>query len=255
MDMLSLALLLLKEGSREEVRSLDWMRMFFSDLHWTYVFEVLVRGTIVFIFAILGLRMLGKRGVANLSPFEFAILLAFGTLIGDPSLYHDTGMVFALVAGATIIAMYRLFAWLTMRSSRLSALTESTPRQLVCSGVLDNEGMRMERLSHSDIFEMLREKGVRHLGEVEYAFLETSGHLSTFCFMDCETLPGLPIVPPHEVQPPGVFKEGAPVLLEGYHACSNCGLTAFLLAGKLFSLCENCSHNEWMVAVPGSKGN
>jgi uncharacterized membrane protein YcaP (DUF421 family) len=250
----SLGLLLLKEGGGAEVEPLTWGRMLMADLPPTFAVEVVLRSIIIFIFAILALRLLGKRGVANLSPFEFAILLAFGSLIGDPTFYHDVGLVFAMVAVATIVVLYRVLAWLTTRSERVAAFAESTPRQLVRDGVLDYGGAQSEHLSHGDVFSMLRQAGVRQLGEVECAFLETSGHISTFRFEPGRTLPGLPIVPPLELVKPTLFRSSQDVLLEGYHSCIFCGLTHFFRAGAQFNRCTNCGKDHWVTAAPGARG-
>jgi uncharacterized membrane protein YcaP (DUF421 family) len=242
-------LLLAWQNSGSEMQPLDLQRMLTADLPWAFAIEVILRSVLVFTFAVLALRMLGKRGVANLSPFEFAILLAFGSLIGDPTFYHEVGLVFAIVAVMTIVLMYRFFAWLMMRSEKVAHFAESGPRQLVKDGVIDVQGEARERLPRGDLFAMLRQSGITQLGEVRTAYLETSGRLSVFRHEPEQVRRGLRIEPPSDLAKPTKYHRSDTAARGGHFSCTYCALTVEQRDGEPFSDCSHCGHCSWVAAA------
>jgi hypothetical protein len=106
-------------------------------------------------------------------------------------------------------------------------------------------------LSREEVFMQMRHAGARQLGEVERAYIELDGKVSTFMFSPREVRPGLPLVPPwyliHE-RPKG-WQVGDPVPDSGVYTCRDCGETAELEAGKPFPRCPSCEGKEWTLAV------
>lgn len=87
---------------------------------------------------------------------------------------------------------------------------------------MSGDALRRAKLSREDLFERLRAQGVRQLGEVQRAYFEQDGNLTVFTH-EHDAPPGLPVVPPWDLEPPRVLSPGEAV--HGPLACLGCGAT------------------------------
>lgn len=231
------------------VRPLDWERMFLGDQKPLFLVEVAIRTTIIFVYTLFLLRLLGKRGVSQLSLFEVTIIIGLGSAVGDPMFQPDVPLVHAMLVIGIIVFLYRLFMALIRRSERFEKFAEGTPSCLVSAGRVELDALRAERLSQEELFEILRVAGITHLGEVKRAYLEQSGELSIFSFPPNEVTAGLPIVPPWDIGGKKFLAaEGDPVS-PGTYACRFCGELAKPDVRRPLSACSRCKNREWLVAT------
>ncbi|TWT95218.1 hypothetical protein Pla108_33610 [Botrimarina colliarenosi] len=171
----------------------DLVRIFFGEKPPWFLFEVAFRTTVIFAYTLLLLRWMGKRGMGSLTPFEFAIIVALGSAVGDPMFYDDVPLVHTMLVIAIVVGMQRGLSWLTERNAVVERVVESTPRLMVSAGVLHTGNLHREQMSRDELCEVLRAEGVRQLGEVEAAYLEPSGKLSVLRYDPPR--PGLSILP------------------------------------------------------------
>jgi uncharacterized membrane protein YcaP (DUF421 family) len=73
----------------EGAYTFDLARILLGRLPWLYLAEILLRTTIVYFFALFVVRTIGKRGMGQLAPFDFVIIIALGSAVGDPMFYPD----------------------------------------------------------------------------------------------------------------------------------------------------------------------
>lgn len=154
--------------------------MFLGDAPLTFVVEIVIRTSVMYLYTLALVRLLGKRGMAQLSPFEMVIIVALGSAVGDPMFYDDVPLLHGLAVVTVVVALERLLVVLTQRSRRLERLIESTPVLLVKDGAIDQEAMEEEELSEAELFMSLREARIEQLGEVRLAYLEPNGKVSVF---------------------------------------------------------------------------
>jgi len=230
----------------QTIQVLDLKRMFIGDLPWTFTLEVAVRTLFMYLFALILIRLLGKRGMGQLSPFEFVIIIALGSAVGDPMFYPEVPLLHGMVVLSVVVLMERSLVFFVHRSETVESFIEGAPRGLVIDGRLDLEGMQIESISREEMFAVLREAGVEQLGEVKRAYLEQSGKISTFLFPPKERRPGLPLVPPWDIQKPDTLIAGTATPHAGYHACANCGAPIYLGAGATLTACVYCQASEWI---------
>jgi hypothetical protein len=140
-------------------------------------------------------RTIGKRGMGQLAPFDFVIIIALGSAVGDPMFYPNVPLLHALVAITAIVLLTRGVTHLTQRSRRIQDLLSATAARLVRDGVMDLAAMRQEGIARTELFEALRTIGIEHLGEVERAYLEPSGKISAFKQPQGSVRPDLPVLP------------------------------------------------------------
>lgn len=227
----------------------DLKRMFLGDLPPLFLLEIVVRTTILFLYTLLMIRLAGKRGLSQLTPFELVIIISLGSAVGDPMFYPDVPLLHGMVVITVIVLLQRNLLYLVHKSERVETFVEGEPSQLVLNGRLELECMKQERFSRDELFSSLRLERVEHLGQVKCAFLEDSGHLSTFLFTPRETRPGLPVIPPWKLAEPESFAAGTAAPTTKVYACNTCGNTVKVQQGQKLPVCSHCKGEAWVVAV------
>lgn len=138
----------------------------------------IVRTIILYLIIVVVLRLMGKRQIGQLQPFELVIILMISELAAIPT--EDTGI--PLIAGLLPVLILLLLgitiSQITLKSERARALICGTPTILIDKGqILEHELCRL-RYNLSDLLEQLRVKNITNIADVEYAILETNGQLS-----------------------------------------------------------------------------
>ena len=232
-------------SGEQAVQALDLRRIFLGDFDLLFLLEIVLRTSIIFLWLLLLLRVVGKRGVALLSPLELAIVIGLGSAVGDAMFYAEVPLLHAMLVMALVIGFQRLTAHLIITQERVETFLEGTPVELVRDGVIQLDGLHRSALSHEDLFERLRPGSVRQLGQVQRAYFEQDGQLSVFCHAEEKAPPGLPIVPPWDLEPPAALPEG----FAGPAACLRCGRVTGT-SGEIPAPC-GCGGLKWTAAVRG----
>lgn len=234
---------------------LDFHRMFFGDLHYGFLLEVVVRTIIVYLYTILLLRFLGKRSMGQLSTLELAIIISFGSAVGDPMLNVEVPILYGLVVITTIAFLQIGIEYLINQNKNLETLMEGEADCLVKNGQILTDALSRNNLSHKDLYRFLRGKGVEHLGEVKRAFFETSGMISVWCFSKNEIKPGLGILPEEHIDDE-VYLQAQQDKAEESHpySCTTCAYTDNFRKGQHLEPCANCGQEKWIRATLPEKG-
>ncbi|GGR52733.1 DUF421 domain-containing protein [Deinococcus seoulensis] len=207
-----------------EVVPFDWARMLLGDTPPLFLLEIAFRTAVMFLWLVLLLRVTGKRGLAQLSPLEVAIVIGLGSAAGDPMFYPEVPLLHAMLVMALVVGLQRLISHLVIVSERVETFVEGTPVELIRDGVLLGGGLERANLSREDVFERLRAQGVRQLGAVQRAYFEQDGNLTVFTHPH-DPPPGLPVVPPWDLEPPPELGSDAARAFTGPLACLECGRT------------------------------
>lgn len=88
------------------ILNMNWQDILFGDENLSFLAEIALRSVIMFLLLFLGLRVAGKRGVKQLSIFELLIIIALGSAAGDPMIYKEVGVIYALVVFVVIFLIY-----------------------------------------------------------------------------------------------------------------------------------------------------
>jgi len=224
-----------------DIRLPDLDQIFFGEQEPWFILEVLLRTIIMYLVLLFGLRLMGKRGVRQLTIFELVVIIGLGSAAGDPMFYEEVGVVSSIVVFITIIAFYRLTTYLTSKSQKFEQIVEGRTVCLIENGKFCINSFNKEALAQDEFFSELRLRGVSQLGQVDRAYLEISGQLSVFFFVDEEVKPGLPILP-HQ------FKEKfITVPSNDIYACAHCGETQEIKSGDSLT-CPACKKQKWVKA-------
>ncbi len=217
---------------------LDFKQILLGSEDWNFLLETVVRTIIMFVIIILGLRLLGKRGVKQLSVFELVVIIGLGSAAGDPMFYKDVGIIPAMVVFTMIISLYSIITYFIGKSKKFEQLVEGQPICLIDEGVFCIDDFKKESLGEDEFFAELRLKGVSHLGQIEKAIEEISGEISVFYYEDKDIKYGLPIMPGSL---DNVIKL---IAVKKHYSCKFCGFTEKLDNGK--HNCKVCGKDEWV---------
>jgi uncharacterized membrane protein YcaP (DUF421 family) len=231
-----------------EVVPFDLKRMFLGDLPPLFLLEIAVRTAILFLYTLLMIRLIGKRGLGQLTPFELVIIISLGSAVGDPMFYPDVPLLHGMVVITTVTLLQRNLVHLVHTRERIEQFVEGQPAPMIVDGRLELESMKQERFSRDELFSTLRLERVEHLGQVKHAYLEENGQISVFLFTPRETRPGLPIVPPRELDLLETFSVGTAAPTTEIYACVTCGETIRFQKGQPLSSCSRCEGEAWAVA-------
>jgi uncharacterized membrane protein YcaP (DUF421 family) len=117
----------------------------------------------MFLVIIFGLRLLGKRGVKQLSVFELVVIIGLGSAAGDPMFYKDVGIMPAIVVFTMIISLYTIITYFIGKSKKFEKLVEGKPICLIQDGVFCIDDFRKESLGEDEFFAELRLKAFHNL--------------------------------------------------------------------------------------------
>ena len=220
---------------------MDWFSIFIYDTTWSFVAEIVIRTTIMFCLIILLLRFTGKRGIRQLSIFELTIILSLGSIAGDPMFTEDLPLIQAVLIMSIVLLLYRFFTWCSTRYKFFELILEGKPTCIVEDGLLVLEDVKKGKMSHDEFFSEMRQKGVRHLGQVQVGLLETDGNFSVLLFEPEKTQYGLPIFH-KEFQAAKVIENDHP------YACMHCAYVEYISAPD--EVCNRCHHSRgWAKAL------
>lgn len=227
----------------------NFHRIFFGDLPYSFLLEVVFRTIIMYAYTILLLRFLGKRSMGQLSTLELAIIICFGSAVGDPMMGIDIPITHGLAVITTVALLQVGTEYLINRNKKLEALMEGRPDCLVQNGLIVNESLDRNNLSHEDLYRFLRGKDIMHLDEISRAFFETSGLISVWCYSKGDTRPGLGIMPEEHIPKGNYHYRDQQAGAAHFYSCTWCGYTQRFAKGESFSKCARCAKGEWIRSV------
>lgn len=142
--------------------------------------SIILRTSIIFLYAFLLLRFLGKRHLSHLMYTDLMLIIAFGSAVGDVMIYaestaHLLGSMLAITVVAVIV---KLLEELSSHSVIAEHFIDGEARLLIDKGVLIKSAIDRENLSEEAILSQLRIKNIHGIRDVRKAFIEPDGELS-----------------------------------------------------------------------------
>lgn len=180
----------------DPVTPFDWERLFIGVQPSLYFVELAFRVVLIYGFAVLALRYMGKRGRRQMTPFEFVLIIALGSATGDSMLYPDVPILYAWLIILVVVGLDRVLTFLQTNSKAAFVFLEGTPRLIVRDGHIIDENLKAESLRRDELLALLREQQIGDTGQVSYAFLETTGHLGVLKRAEDEAVQVEVTVPP-----------------------------------------------------------
>lgn len=133
------------------------------------MFTGLIRTIILYIFIIIGIRLMGKRQVGELEPSELVLSLIIADLASVPMQDYGIPLLTGILPILALLAMTMILSVLTMKSVRFRALMCGRPSIVIRDGLVDQREMARNRLTIDELLEELRAKGYTDPATVKYA--------------------------------------------------------------------------------------
>ncbi len=139
---------------------------------------VFVRALVLYIIVVIVMRLLGKRQIGQLQPFELAIAIMISDLASVPMQNTGIPLINGIIPILTLIIAQLLMSFLSVKSIRARAIICGKPTILIEKGKIIESSLRRELYTLNDLLEQLRINNFPDISSVEYAILETNGQLS-----------------------------------------------------------------------------
>jgi uncharacterized membrane protein YcaP (DUF421 family) len=140
--------------------------------------DLVIRATVIFFFIFLITRVVGRRELSTLEPFDLILLVVTGDLVQQGITQSDTSVTGAATVIATIALLTVALAYLSWRFPRLRDALEGEPVILVQDGATIDRNLRRERLTVAEVEAEARSQQCASLEDVGWAILETDGRIS-----------------------------------------------------------------------------
>ncbi len=137
-----------------------------------------VRTFILYSVVVLTMRLMGKRQIGQLEPYELVIAIMIAELASVPMEDKGIPLVNGLVPILTLLFIQVLISYVALKSLWFRSIMDGTPSIVVQNGIVQEKQLYNARYNLNELLEQLRTKGYSNISDVEYAILETSGDLS-----------------------------------------------------------------------------
>ena len=140
--------------------------------------DIVIRAAVIFLFVFLLTRMLGRRELNSLEPFDLILLVVTGDLVQQSVTQNDESLTGALLAISTIGLLTVALSYASFRFKRLRPILGGEPIVLVEDGEVIEPNLRRQRLTREEIGAEARLEGIGSIADVRWAILETNGQIS-----------------------------------------------------------------------------
>ena len=140
--------------------------------------DIVIRAIFAFLFVVIVTRVIGRRELSSLEPFDLILLIVLGDLIQQGVTQSDYSFTGLVLAGGTFTLLTVAVSYLVFRFRRVRPLFEPEPLVLVENGEVIDRNLRRERLTPEELAAEARLQQIPSLADVRWAVLETSGKIS-----------------------------------------------------------------------------
>ena len=141
------------------------------------VAEKILRALFVYVFLVIALRLAGKRELAQLSTFDFVVLLSVANAVQNGIIGNDDSITGAWIGAMTLFVANFALAFTIVRSRSLRRAAEGEPAKLMEGGVVNDDELRKVRITHAELESAVGANG-EHLADVDAVELFPNGRIS-----------------------------------------------------------------------------
>src|SRR5438067_1968786 len=137
--------------------------------------DLTLRSIFLFFVVFTLMRVIGRRELSSLSPFDLILLIVLGDAVQQGLTQDDYSVIGAMVAVSTIAALQVLSSYVSFRSKGAAKVLEGQPLVLIDRGRLVDDNLTRERISEDELAGEMRSQQIASFAEVEWAILEANG--------------------------------------------------------------------------------
>jgi uncharacterized membrane protein YcaP (DUF421 family) len=140
--------------------------------------DIVLRGIVVFVFLYVLMRMIGRRELSSLEPFDLILLIVLGDAVQQGLTQDDYSLTGAFLAIGTIAILQLAVSYANFRFPKLRPVLDGEPIVVMQDGKPIERNMRRERVTIEDLAAAARQQNIAKLEDVQWAVMETSGAIS-----------------------------------------------------------------------------
>jgi uncharacterized membrane protein YcaP (DUF421 family) len=144
------------------------------------ILEKVLRTIVVYGFLVIGLRLAGKREMAQLNAFDLVVLLTLSNALQNAIIGNDNSLLGGLIGAATLLIVNHLVVRFLYSHEKLDRLVEGDADVLIENGVIQQDRLKGELLTMAELEAAAHRQGFSSLDDVDKAILETGGGISFF---------------------------------------------------------------------------
>ncbi len=154
-----------------------WRHMFVLSLP---IAEKIVRPILVYAFLIVGLRLAGKRELAQLNPFDLVVLLTLSNTVQNAIIGDDNSVTGGLIGATTLLVVNYVLVRFVSSHESLERFVEGDSDMLIENGLIKHDCLKKEAITVAELLGAAHKQGFASLEEIDNAVLEPSGSICFF---------------------------------------------------------------------------
>jgi uncharacterized membrane protein YcaP (DUF421 family) len=147
-----------------------------------------MRAVAMYFMAMLMIRLLGKRALGELGPFDFVVMTGVGHTVIAIAMDQSLPVYGGIAVLVVLLALEYAMSFLALKSSTLSAIIVGRPKVLIDDGKILKENLRKEMFNVDDLMQELRKQGVRDVQDVDKGIIEACGGFSVILKNDDQSI-------------------------------------------------------------------
>jgi uncharacterized membrane protein YcaP (DUF421 family) len=140
--------------------------------------DIVFRGIAIYFFIYLLTRVVGRRELSSLAPFDLILLIILGDAVQQGLTQDDYSITGAVIAVGTIATLQVVTSWASFRLPRMRSVLEGEPIVIIENGKPIERNMKRERLVLEEVMEEARLQQIDSVDKIRWAVLEASGNIS-----------------------------------------------------------------------------
>lgn len=144
------------------------------------LFNIIIKCIIVYIIILLSLKFMGKREIAQVSIFDFAIILIISDILVIGIDEENKWFWYYFIGVIVLTIIQRVIAFLILKNRKVRTLFEGNESIIIYNGKLNIKEMKKQRYNMDDLITQLRINNIASIKEVKYLILESNGNISVF---------------------------------------------------------------------------
>lgn len=142
------------------------------------MFIVLIRTIFLYALVILVIRLMGKRQIGELQPYEFVITIMISDLAALPMQDTRLPLILGIIPIITLLFIKTVLSIVQLKSQKARKILEGEPCILIARGKINFETLRKQQINLDELMEEIRLAGYFDLSEIEFGILENNGQMS-----------------------------------------------------------------------------
>ena len=139
---------------------------------------IFLRAIFLYIVVLIVMRLMGKREIGQLQPFELAIAIMIADLASVPMSEVGIPIINGIIPILSLLVMHLIISFINLKSIKMRQLICGKPSILIYRGKINEDVMIKERFTINELEERLRDNNIFNIGDVDFAILETSGQVT-----------------------------------------------------------------------------